>query len=66
MTPRPRLRLTLPPLSPREALTLSYLFDKIDTLLWAHYGDEMVELLQRHGTDVPGTWWSTRRHARDP
>jgi hypothetical protein len=26
----------------------------------------MVELLQRHGTDVPGTWWSTRRHARDP
>ncbi len=45
MTRRPRLRLTLPPLSPREALTLSYLVDTFDTLLWAHYGDAMVALL---------------------
>ncbi len=60
MTHRPRLRLTLPPLSPREALTLSYLFDKIDTLLWAYYGDEMVELLTQD-TFVPGTWWPTHR-----
>ena len=43
MTHRPRLRLALPPLTPREALTLSYLFDTIDNLLWAHYGDEMVD-----------------------
>lgn len=53
MTPRPRLRLTLPPLSPREALTLSYLLDKIDDLLWIHYGDAMVELLNQD-TSVPG------------
>ena len=45
MIHRPRLRLTLPPLSPREALTLSYILDKIDDLLWIHYGDEMVALL---------------------
>lgn len=62
MTHRPRLRLTLPPLSPREALTLSYLFDKIDNLLWASYGDEMVELLtQEPETFVPETWWPTHR-----
>ena len=60
MTPRPRLRLTLPPLSPREALTLSYIFDTLDDLLWLHYGREMVDLLTQ-GTSVPGTWWSARR-----
>lgn len=60
MTPRPRLRLTLPPLSPREALTLSYLFDTIDHLLWAHYGDAMVELLNDEPF-VPEPWWSIDR-----
>lgn len=60
MTPRPRLRLTLPPLSPRDALTLSYLLDTIDDLLWRHYGDAMVELLN-HDTSGPGTWGSARR-----
>jgi len=60
MTPRPRLRLTLPPLSPREALTLSSLLDKIDDLLWLHYGDEMVALLTED-TSGPGTWGSPRR-----
>ena len=60
MTPRPRLRLTLPPLSPREALTLSYLFDTIDNLLWAHYGDAMGELLNDEPF-VPAPWWSIDR-----
>ncbi len=54
-----RLRLTLPPLSPREALTLSYIFDKLDDLLWIHYGNEMVELLTQ-GTSRRGTGWPTR------
>ena len=31
-----RLRLTLPPLTPREALTLSSLCDLFDTVLWVH------------------------------
>jgi hypothetical protein len=57
---RPRLRLTLPPLSPPEALALSYLCSKIDDLLWLHYGPEMVELLNSH-LPAPGAWWSTRR-----
>jgi len=60
MTPRPRLRLTLPPLSPREALTLSSLLDTIDHLLWLHYGDEMVALLTED-TFVPGPCGSARR-----
>jgi hypothetical protein len=60
MTPRPRLRLTLPPLSPREALTLSAILDTIDDLLWIHYGDEMVALLTGD-TFVPETWRSARR-----
>jgi hypothetical protein len=60
MTPRPRLRLTLPPLSPREALTLSAILDTIDDLLWLHYGDEMVALLTGD-TFVPETWRSARR-----
>ncbi len=60
MTPRPRLRLTLPPLSPREALALSYILDTIDDLLWIHYGDEMVALLTED-TFVPETWRSARR-----
>ncbi len=60
MTSRPRLRLTLPPLSPREALTLSYILDKIDDLLWIHYGDEMAALLTED-TFVPETWRSARR-----
>ena len=60
MTPRPRLRLTLPPLSPRETLTLSSLFDTIDTLLWAHDGDAMVELLNDEPF-VPEPWWSIDR-----
>jgi hypothetical protein len=57
---RPRLRLALPPLSPPEALALSYLCSKIDDLLWLHYGQEMVELLNRD-PPAPGAWWSTRR-----
>lgn len=60
MTYRPRLRLTLPPLSPREALTLSYILDTIDDLLWIHYGDEMVALLTEDPF-VPETWRSARR-----
>ncbi len=60
MTPRPRLRLTLPPLSPREALTLSAILDTIDDLLWIPYGDEMVALLTGD-TFVPETWRSARR-----
>ena len=60
MTHRPRLRLALPPLTPREALTLSYICSKIDDLLWTHYAKEMVELLTRD-TSLPRTWWSTRR-----
>ena len=60
MTPRPRLRLTLPPLSPRDALPLSSLLDTIDALLWLPYGDEMAALLTED-TFVPGTWWSARR-----
>ena len=57
---RPRLRLTLPPLSPSEALALFYLCSKIDDLLWLHYGQKMVELLHSD-PPAPGTWWSTRR-----
>jgi len=64
MTPRPRLRLTLPPLSPREALTLSSLLDTLDDLLWIHYGNEMVELLTQ-GTSMPGTGWPTRRRDQE-
>jgi len=64
MTPRPRLRLTLPPLSPREALILSYICSKIDDLLWTHYADDMVELLT-HDPSLPATWWSIRRD-QDP
>ncbi len=64
---RPRLRLTLPPLSPPEALALSYLCSKIDDLLWLHYGQEMVaygqEMVALLNSDppTPGAWWSTRR-----
>ena len=57
---RPRLRLTLPPLSPQEALALSYLCGKIDDLLWLHYGQEMVALFNSD-PPVPGAWWSKRR-----
>ncbi len=64
MTPRPRLRLTLPPLSPRDALTLSSILDMIDDLLWIHYGAEMVVLLTED-TFLPGTWWRTRRRNQD-
>jgi len=60
MTHRPRLRLALPPLTPREALTLSYICSKLDDLLWTHYAKEMAELLTRDPS-LPGTWWSTRR-----
>jgi hypothetical protein len=40
-----RLQLTLPPLTPRDALTLSYVCSMLDDLLWAHYGDAMARLL---------------------
>ena len=55
-----QLRLTLPPLTPREALTLSCLFDTIDTLLWAHSGDAITELLDEEPF-VPESWWSIDR-----
>ncbi len=57
---RPRLRLSLPPLTPREALILSYICSKIDDLLWTHHAQEMVDLLTRDPS-MPRTWWSTRR-----
>jgi hypothetical protein len=57
---RPRLHLTLPPLTPPEALALSYLCSTIDDLLWLHYGPEMVELLNRD-PPAPGAWWAKRR-----
>jgi hypothetical protein len=52
-----RLRLTLPPLTPREALTLSYLCDLFDTVLWAQYGEAMTVLLQEEPF-VPDPGWS--------
>ncbi len=51
------LRLTLPPLTPREALTLSSRCSLIDDLLWAHYGDAMAGLLDDEPF-VPEPWWS--------
>lgn len=60
MTHRPRLRLALPPLTPREALILSYICSKIDDLLWMHYADDMADLLTRDPS-LPRTWWSIRR-----
>ncbi len=58
MTRRPRRRLTLPPLAPREALTLSSLLDTLDSLLWAHYGDAKVAFLNEEPY-VPEPRWST-------
>jgi hypothetical protein len=52
-----RVRLTLPPLTPREALTLSSLCDLLDTVLWAQYGEAMTALL-REEPFVPAPWWS--------
>jgi hypothetical protein len=52
--------LTLPRLSAREALTLSYICSTIDHLLWTHYADEMVELLTRDPS-LPGNRWSIHR-----
>jgi hypothetical protein len=52
-----RVRLTLPPLTPREALTLSYLCDLFDTVLWAQYGEAMTTLL-REEPFVPNPGWS--------
>jgi hypothetical protein len=52
-----RLRLTLPPLSPREALTLSYLCDLFDPVLWAQYGEAMTTLLWKEPF-VPDLGWS--------
>jgi hypothetical protein len=49
------VRLTLPPLTPREALTLSYLCDLFDTALWAQYGEAMTTLL-RDEPLVPDGW----------
>ena len=57
MTP---LHLPLPPLTPREALTLSYLCSILDDLLWAHYGDAMTGLLADEPF-VPEPWWSIDR-----
>ncbi len=42
---RPRVRLSLPPLSPAEALALSRVLDRLDDALWRYYGQEMNRLL---------------------
>jgi hypothetical protein len=42
---RPRVRLSLPPLSPAEALAFSRLLDRLDNALWRYYGQEMNRLL---------------------
>ena len=50
MRPRlQRIHLRLPELSPREALVLSYLLDRIDHALLRLYGDEMTEIAEREG-----------------
>ncbi len=46
---RNRIQLRLPELSPREAMVLSYLLDRIDHALWRLYGDEMVDIAEREG-----------------
>lgn len=47
---KPRVRLSLPPLSPAEALALSRVLDRLDDALWRYYGQEMTRLLD------PGSW----------
>jgi hypothetical protein len=47
-----RLRFSLPPLSPSEALALSRILDRLDNLLWRHFGHEMTRLLDPD----PDTW----------
>ncbi len=42
---KPRVRLSLPPLSPAEALALSRVLDRIDDALWRYYGQQMTTLL---------------------
>ena len=52
-----RHALTLPPMTPREALLLSHCLDLLDTLLWEQYGDAMVALLKDEGQLAPELWW---------
>jgi len=50
MTRRRRIvRFPVPELSAREALALSYLFDRLDNALWNVYGQEMLRLSEREG-----------------
>jgi hypothetical protein len=46
---RQRIHLRLPELSPREAMVISYVLDRIDHALWRLYGDEMTEIAEREG-----------------
>ena len=46
---RRRIHLRLPELSPREAMVISYVLDRIDHALWRLYGDEMTEIAEREG-----------------
>ncbi len=46
MNRRRSVRLSLPELSPREALVLSYLLDALDTELWRLYGTEMQRICE--------------------
>lgn len=41
---RNRIQLRLPERSPREAMVLFYLLDRIDRALWRVYGDEVAEI----------------------
>ncbi len=52
---RPRVRLSLPPLSPAEALALSRVLDRLDDALWRYYGQEMNRLLDPMSCNVQST-----------
>ncbi len=43
------LALRLPELSPREALLLSYLLDRVDYALWRRHGPEMAKIAEQEG-----------------
>jgi len=50
MTRRRRIvRFPVPELCAREALALSYLFDRLDNALWRVYGNAMLRLSEREG-----------------
>jgi hypothetical protein len=49
---RRTVRFPVPELSAREALALSYLFDRLDNALWSVYGNAMLRLSQREGVPL--------------